>query len=393
MFKLSLQTRLPAAQRHGAGVGSRWVSRGCLGLGRARSSWPWFHTARVSRELVAPRVAPFEGTWDCSTWLKGFRHTRWHLPARGHCTQTELPALVCCRLPLGAGPELPLPLQLSPWPPRALCAFLAALCPRQSFPPLHASRGCRVCSSRSSPSSHHPSAGGGRWCSARFCHPTAQHGDPCDAPQADPSQPAAVATHAPTSPWGGTREALCLAPFSFLVKRHPDPYSQLSEQPRCLHFPFVSPPRPTRNTLASLSGVTVGLAAGCSLRAPPARLGSPKPIPRGTPSPADKGTSRGGRAGEAAPAPTAASPHAEHRQEAAASSGQTAAPAGEGGGGTGRRERGPRGRAGQGEVLQGAEEGAEPWPGAAAWGRSGGKLGDRSAAVIRQGEGGRGWKL
>lgn len=44
-------------------------------------------------------------------------------------------------------------------------------------------------------------------------------------------------------------------------------------------------------------------------------------------------------------------------------------------------------------MLQGAEEGAEPWPGAAAWGRSGGKLGDRSAAVIRQGEGGRGWKL
>lgn len=229
LFKLSLQPRLPAAERHGAGLGSRWVSRGCLGLGRAHSSG--FLTARVSQELVTPRVAPLEGTWDCSTWLKGFRHARWHLPAQNHCTQTEIPALVCC---------------LSE-------QVLSSCCPCSShlgrpelfvhFWPLHAlgraSCGCRICSSRSSPSSNHPSAGGGGWFSAHFCHPTVQLGDPCDALRAHPSQPAAVATHAPTSPCGGTREALCLASFGFLIKRHPDPYSQLSEQLQCLHFPFV----------------------------------------------------------------------------------------------------------------------------------------------------------
>lgn len=86
LFKLSLQTQPPAAERHGVGFGSGWVPLGCLGLGRARSSRPRFCTARVSQVLVAPRrwVAPSESTWDCSTWLNDFRHARCHLPARSH---------------------------------------------------------------------------------------------------------------------------------------------------------------------------------------------------------------------------------------------------------------------------------------------------------------------
>lgn len=135
------------------------------------------------------------------------------------------------------------------------------------------------------------------------------------------------------------RSALPLSVSSLRDTRIPT-HSSLSS---CSAFIFpLWGKQPTRNTLASLSGVTAGLAAGCTASAPgqpQTHPGSPK-LPRGTPSPADKGTSRGSRAGEAAPAPTAASPHAEHRQEAAASSGQTAAPAGEGGG-TGRCEGAP----------------------------------------------------
>lgn len=135
------------------------------------------------------------------------------------------------------------------------------------------------------------------------------------------------------------RSALPLSVSSLRDTRIPT-HSSLSSRSAFI-FPLWGK-QPTRNTLASLSGVTAGLAAGCTASAPgqpQTHPGSPK-LPRGTPSPADKGTSRGGRAGEAAPAPTAASPHAEHRQEAAASSGQTAAPAGEGGG-TGRCEGAP----------------------------------------------------
>lgn len=134
LFKLSLQPRLPAAERHGAGLGSRWVSRGCLGLGRAHSSW--FLTARVSQELVTPRVAPLEGTWDCSTWLKGFHHARWHLPAQNHCTQAEIPALVCCLSEQVLSSCCPCSSHLGRpelFVPRALCAFLATPCPRQSI--------------------------------------------------------------------------------------------------------------------------------------------------------------------------------------------------------------------------------------------------------------------